>query len=58
MKCERITSILQKILSYECFWGCDFLISKEGEPLLIDINFGRVCGGHYPRLFGNLFAQG
>ena len=37
------------------FWGLDLVIAPgpDGKlrPVLVDLNVGRLCGGHYPYLF-------
>lgn len=55
--CRAMTAALQEALQYKGFWGVDFVIDRiTQQPVLVDLNVGRVCGGHIPRLFADLFA--
>jgi hypothetical protein len=43
-------------LKFKGPWGMDFVVDQEGNPFLIDLNHGRICGSHYVRIFKDLFA--
>ena len=45
------------VLQFKGFWGVDFLL-HDGEIYLIDINSGRLNGGHPPILFASMYAPG
>jgi hypothetical protein len=38
-------------------WGLDFVVSPEGEPVIVDINMGRPIGNFAVRLWESRFAQ-
>ena len=54
-ECVAATQSIQSQINLQGFWGLDFVVApdKDGHlrPVVVDLNVGRLCGGHYPYLF-------
>jgi hypothetical protein len=57
-ECIRQAEILKSTLNFKGPWGIDFVLDEKNKVYVIDINYGRMCGSHYIRLFNLIFADG
>jgi hypothetical protein len=48
---NNIKKILIDKFQLNGFWGIDFLVSKNNELYLNDINCGRLNGSHFPKIY-------
>jgi hypothetical protein len=48
---NNIKKILIDKFQLNGFWGVDFLVSKNNELYLNDINCGRLNGSHFPKIY-------
>ena len=48
---NNIKKILIDKFQLNGFWGVDFLVSKNNEIYLNDINCGRLNGSHFPKIY-------
>lgn len=56
-ECIRQSEIIYETFKFKGPWGIDFVVDRSGKVFVIDINYGRICGSHYFRLFADLFAK-
>jgi len=53
--CVEAAHSIQAQINLQGFWGLDFVIAPGPNgrirPVVVDLNVGRLCGGHYPYLF-------
>jgi len=53
--CVESARAIQAQINLQGFWGLDFVIAPgpngKLRPVVVDLNVGRLCGGHYPYLF-------
>ena len=56
--CVASAKAVQAQINLQGFWGIDFVIAPGPNgnlrPVLVDLNVGRLCGGHYPYLFAKV----
>jgi len=50
-KCKKILRIITEKFNLTSFWGVDFLVDKNKNVYLNDINAGRLNGSHPPKYF-------
>lgn len=50
-KCRKIIKIIKKKFNLKGYWGVDFLVDKDKNVYLNDINAGRLNGSHPPKYF-------
>lgn len=50
-KCKKILKIIIEKFNLKSFWGVDFLVDKQKNVYLNDINAGRLNGSHPPKYF-------
>lgn len=50
-KCKDIIKIIKKKFNLQGYWGVDFLVDKNKNVYLNDINAGRLNGSHPPKYF-------
>jgi hypothetical protein len=50
-KCKKILRIITEKFNLKSFWGVDFLVDKNKNVYLNDINAGRLNGSHPPKYF-------
>ena len=49
--CKDIIKIIKKKFNLQGYWGVDFLVDKNKNVYLNDINAGRLNGSHPPKYF-------
>eukprot|EP00420_Gonyaulax_spinifera_P003839 CAMPEP_0197942920 /NCGR_PEP_ID=MMETSP1439-20131203/124649_1 /TAXON_ID=66791 /ORGANISM="Gonyaulax spinifera, Strain CCMP409" /LENGTH=433 /DNA_ID=CAMNT_0043566177 /DNA_START=70 /DNA_END=1372 /DNA_ORIENTATION=- len=55
--CVQVALALQEQWQLKSNWGLDFVLDKEGRPVIVDINMGRPNGNFAVRLWESSFAQ-
>ena len=54
--CIKQAESLSQALKLKGPWGIDFIVDKDNNSFVIDINVGRMCGSHYSRIFMSMYA--
>lgn len=55
--CVQVALALQEQWQLKSNWGLDFVLDKEGRPVIVDINMGRPNGNFAVRLWESSFTQ-
>eukprot|EP00931_Biecheleriopsis_adriatica_P053031 TRINITY_DN3096_c0_g1_i3.p1 TRINITY_DN3096_c0_g1~~TRINITY_DN3096_c0_g1_i3.p1 ORF type:complete len:517 (-),score=108.28 TRINITY_DN3096_c0_g1_i3:428-1978(-) len=55
--CIRAAKALQQVWGLSCQWGLDFVLDRQGAPIIVDLNMGRPNGNFAVRLWESRCCQ-
>jgi predicted ATP-grasp superfamily ATP-dependent carboligase len=56
-KCIAAARDIQRVWGLRSQWGLDFVIDRQGSPVIVDLNMGRPNGNFAVRLWESRFCQ-